>query len=109
MPYLLEPNAALQARGAAGARNERRLFPVACKRWLGWGCSVSCGWATPGLAHSHAPAPFYWITSSAWKRSVGGIVSPSALAVLRLMISEYFIGCCTGRSAGLAPLRMRSI
>src|SRR6267142_3346916 len=29
------PNAALQARGAAAARHERRLFPVACKRWLG--------------------------------------------------------------------------
>ena len=28
------PNAALQARGAAGARYERRLFPVACKRVL---------------------------------------------------------------------------
>jgi hypothetical protein len=28
-------NAALQARGAAGARYERRLFPVACKRVLG--------------------------------------------------------------------------
>jgi len=28
------PNAALQARGAAAARHERRLFPVACKRLL---------------------------------------------------------------------------
>ena len=31
----LMPNAALQARGAAAATQERRLFPVACKRWLG--------------------------------------------------------------------------
>ena len=30
-----QPNAALQARGAAAATQERRLFPVACKRWLG--------------------------------------------------------------------------
>ena len=30
------PNAALQARGAATATQERRLFPVACKRVLGW-------------------------------------------------------------------------
>jgi len=29
------PNATLQARGIAEARNERRLFPVACKRLLG--------------------------------------------------------------------------
>jgi hypothetical protein len=31
----LAPNAALQARGAAGATQERRLFPVACKRLFG--------------------------------------------------------------------------
>ena len=37
------------------------------------------------------------------------MVRPSALAVLRLMISENFVGCCTGRSVGLAPLRMRSM
>ena len=29
-------------------------------------------------------------------------------AVLRLMTSSYCMGCSTGRSAGLAPLRMRS-
>jgi hypothetical protein len=57
-----------------------------------------------------APTPghAYRITSSAWKRSVGGIVSPSASAVLRLMISSNFVGCSTGRSAGLAPLRILS-
>jgi hypothetical protein len=48
------------------------------------------------------------ITSSAWKRRVGGIVSPRAWAVLRLMISSNFIGCNTGRSAGLAPFRSLS-
>src|SRR5215471_1435369 len=31
-----------------------------------------------------------------------GMVRPSALAVLRLMIREYFVGRCTGRSAGFA-------
>jgi hypothetical protein len=30
-----KPNATLQARGIAGARYERTLFPVACKRLLG--------------------------------------------------------------------------
>jgi hypothetical protein len=30
----MKPNAALQARGAVAATQERRLFPVACKRWL---------------------------------------------------------------------------
>ena len=37
-----------------------------------------------------------------------GIVSPSALAVLRLMNSSNFIGCYTDRSDGLVPLRILS-
>jgi hypothetical protein len=36
-PVELGPNATLQARGAAGARNERRLSTVACKRLFGKG------------------------------------------------------------------------
>lgn len=28
---------------------------------------------------------------------------PRALAVLRLIVSSYLVGCSTGRSAGLAP------
>src|SRR5215471_2959486 len=46
------------------------------------------------------------ITSSARARIEGGIVSPSALAVLRLTTSSNVVGCWTGRSAGLAPFRM---
>jgi hypothetical protein len=48
------------------------------------------------------------LTSSARASRVGGISRPSALAVLRLITRSYFTGACTGRSAGLAPLRMRS-
>src|SRR5881628_1447772 len=48
-----KPNAPLQARGAAAATQERRLFPVACKRWFGWGrLRVS-----PRPMHPHAPGP----------------------------------------------------
>jgi hypothetical protein len=54
------------------------------------------------------PPPPHSITSSARARSVGGIVRPRARAVLRLMTSSNLVGSCTGRSAGLAPLRMRS-
>src|SRR5262249_40898695 len=50
----------------------------------------------------------YWITSFAWKRSNGGIVRPRALAVFRLMTNSNFMGCSTGRSSGLAPLRILS-
>ena len=48
----------------------------------------------------------YSITSSAWASSVAGTVRPSALAVLRLMTSSNLVGCWTGKSDGLAPLRI---
>src|SRR5262249_49925862 len=47
------------------------------------------------------------ITSSAMASTPGGIVRPSAFAVLRLITSSNLVGCTTGRSAGFAPLRMR--
>src|SRR5262249_39767976 len=52
--------------------------------------------------------PHHSITSSARASSVGGISRPSALAVLRLITNSYLVGYCTGKSAGLSPLRMRS-
>src|SRR5215470_13867320 len=50
----------------------------------------------------------HWMTSSARATSEGGTVRPSALAVLRLMTSSYFVGNSTGRSPGFSPLRMRA-
>src|SRR5262249_58214727 len=52
------------------------------------------------------PAFHYSITCSARASSDGGIVRPSALAVLRLMTSSNFVGCSMGRSAGFVPLRI---
>src|SRR5438128_8385674 len=52
--------------------------------------------------------PHHSITSSARASSVGGTSRPSALAVLRLITSSNVVGCSTGRSAGLAPLRILS-
>jgi CheY-like chemotaxis protein len=49
------------------------------------------------------------ITSSAIASTPGGMVSPSALAVFRLMTSSNLVGCKTGRSAGLSPLRIRPV
>jgi hypothetical protein len=46
------------------------------------------------------------ITSSARAKRVGGIVNPSALAVIRLMTSSTLVLCWIGKSAGLAPLRI---
>ena len=53
--------------------------------------------------------PLYSITSSARPIKVLGTVMPSALAVLRFMMSSTLVACCTGRSAGLSPLRTRPV
>ena len=47
------------------------------------------------------------ITSSAVASSDGGTVRPSMRAVEALMTSSNLLDCTTGKSAGLAPLRMR--
>src|SRR5207244_5193890 len=52
-------------------------------------------------------APLHSITSSARARSVGGTLRPSNLAVSVLMTSSNLSAWATGRSAGLAPLRIR--
>src|ERR1700683_139769 len=48
--------------------------------------------------------PPHSITSSALANNVGGISTPSALAVFRLMIVLNFVACSIGISAGFAPL-----
>jgi hypothetical protein len=54
-------------------------------------CREMTLWATSGLMH-RSEENRYSITSSAVARSVGGMARPSALAVLRLMISSNFVG-----------------
>jgi hypothetical protein len=46
------------------------------------------------------------MTSSAWARSKGGTVRPSALAVLRLITSSNVVGYWTGRSAAQSIARI---
>ena len=50
----------------------------------------------------------YSITLSARTRIDCGILIPSVFAVLRLTANSNLVGCSTGRSAGLAPLRILS-
>ena len=50
----------------------------------------------------------YSINLSALISSDCGMVRPSALTVLRLIINSNFVGCSTGRSAGLAPLNTKA-
>src|SRR5262249_35215524 len=48
------------------------------------------------------------ITSAARARNGSAMVSPMALAALRLMISSNLVGCSIGRSPALAPLKILS-
>src|SRR5712664_1492834 len=57
-------------------------------------------------AKRHARLHGYSITSSARASNVGGTVRPSAFAVLRLTTISNLVANSTGRSAGLAPLRI---
>jgi len=52
-------------------------------------------------------APLHSITSSASSSIEGGTVRPRAFAVFTLMTNSNLVGCCTGRSPGFSPLRMR--
>src|SRR5262249_37821736 len=49
------------------------------------------------------------ITSSARASSVGGMAIPTALAVLKLMISSNLVGCAIGRSPGFSPFNTRPV
>src|SRR5262249_29433859 len=52
-------------------------------------------------------AAVHSMTSSARASSVAGTSRPSALAVLRLMISSTVVDCWTGKSAGRSPFNIR--
>src|SRR6516165_2820399 len=82
--------------GAKKANNRHRLLRAGRQRRRGGGAAQQ---------HYELP-PSHSITSSARPDNVSGIVSPSVLAVLRLMTSSTLTTCSTGRSAGLTPLRI---
>src|SRR5262249_30356530 len=54
------------------------------------------------------PPSHHSITSLASASSRSGKSRPSDLAVFRLTRNSYFVGCCTGKSPGFSPRRMRS-
>src|SRR5881227_2964672 len=62
-------------------------------------------------AHHELPAAqpgHHSITSVTWSMISLGNVMPRAWAVFRFTTKSKVIGCSTGRSAGLVPLRIRS-
>jgi len=86
--------------------------------FLAWPCAHAAGKEqTLGTPAESGKSPLvrlapitvpYRITSSACSSIDCGIVTPSALAVFKLIVKFVLFGNCTGRSAGLAPLRIRS-
>jgi hypothetical protein len=56
--------------------------------------------------HMSRHPPSHSITTSARASRVGGTSRPRALAVCRLMTNSNLVDCKTGRSAGLAPLKI---
>jgi len=79
----------------------RELCPLYPRRQTCVRCSRRCPHFGP-----KADMANYSITSSARASTAGGIVRPSAFAVLRLITSSYLFGAWTGRSPGFSPLRM---
>jgi hypothetical protein len=49
----------------------------------------------------------YSMTSSARTSSEVGILSPSVFAAFKLRTISIFVDCCTGRSDGFSPKRIR--
>jgi hypothetical protein len=63
----------------------------------------------PGAHNSILASPRdYLITRVARTSTLGGIVRPICFAAFRLMMNSNFIGCSTGRSAGVLPFRILS-
>ena len=91
---LLARNSAGEIVGVGDIRRQTRTVATAT--------SVLC------QEETHAPQQGYSITSFARTSKEGGTVRPSALAVLRLITSSNLVGCSTGRSEGLVPLRILS-
>jgi hypothetical protein len=73
-------------------------------------CILDSMSARPIVSRPSSPSCLlsHLITLSALTSTFGGIVRPICFAVLRLMMNSNFVGCSTGRSAGLAPLRILS-
>src|SRR5262249_13109694 len=82
-------------RGSGKKANDRQLLRACRERPRG--CATE---------QRDERAPLHSITSSASCCRCNGTSRPSALAVCMLMTNSNLVDCKTGRSAGLAPLRI---
>src|SRR5205823_2564713 len=60
------------------------------------------------ITHMRHTASRYSMISLARASTLSGIVTPNALAVVRLITRSNLVGCSTGRSDGFAPRRILS-
>src|SRR5262249_41138869 len=68
-----------------------------------------CHGTEPVVSSAAMSSQNYSITSSAVASRVGGTLKPSILAGPAVMTNSNLFGCTTGKSAALAPLRMRPV
>jgi hypothetical protein len=109
-----------QGRSDSGLRREYRAFTNLYFYNLPYGKYGGSTSALERLADSSRTSPHFRfvptvdirrdhsIISSARTSNEGGMVRPSALAVFMLIASSNLVGCSTGTSEGLAPLRILS-
>ena len=96
-------------RGTSG--RWRQSAPLLCSAGVSYASLLAPVAVFPAVYSTtplSSPVHAYWITSVAWKRSLGGMVRSSAFAVCKLMTSSNRMGRSTGRSPGLLPLRILS-
>src|SRR5262249_32977834 len=91
-------------RGAAQQPDDRHRALLRARRERPRGCSAAEQRDEMAPLHFRAHS----ITSSARASTIGGISRPIAFAVLTLITSVNLVGRSIGKSAALAPLRMRS-
>src|SRR5204862_7738217 len=102
------------AGSALASRNEQyeRFYLASSPRNLARHLGFTDRSRTDRLVDRFLKEPYYGraysFSSSARASTDGGMARPSAFAVFVLTTSRNVVGCCTGRSAGLAPRRMRS-
>src|SRR6266545_4420171 len=61
---------------------------------------------SPNLKSAIENLKCHLMTRSARASTFGGIVRPICFAVFRFMMNSNFVGCSTGRSAGLTPFNI---
>ena len=103
----LKPDTLMQDRISQSCRNLLRRTAGPSAPFGLMSASTSCGHAFQTTYGTRRSAP-QSTTSSARISIAGGIVRPSVSIVFLLMMRRKRVGCSNGRSAGRAPLRIRS-